>query len=364
MLNYILFLLLVCMGAMLAYLLYERFYRKNKAAESTLYVDALRDLVDSKFESAFTKLRQVVTTDSGNIDAYLRLGRILREHNKPDRALQVHKDLTLRGGLSKEKKVATLRELALDYLDLNELPTARRALEEVISLDSKNHWAHTRLLRLQEAEQNWDEAYATAVEVLKLESNKSRKPLAMYKYRAGLQLFKKREYHKARVVLKEAIGIDPTHVQTYLIIGDSYSAEKRLEDAINIWNKLIASVPEQGHLVIERLKKTLFELGRYGDIVEIVRNILEHDPKNLEARRSLAEFYQKKGELDQAVEIMEEIIDDYPDDNSVMLELIRFYLEKGDKKKLNELLHTLERKRDIARGGTADKKSEALTVST
>ena len=360
MFEYVLILLFLFMAAALAYLLYERYQSQTRTAESGLYVEALRDLVDGKHESAFTKLRQVVTADSGNIDAYLRLGQILREHHKADRALQVHKDLTLRGGLTREQKVATLRQLAMDYLALNDLTTARQALEELISLDSRNHWAHTRLLRLLEKEKNWREAYDVAVEVLKLESNKSKKPLAYYKYREGDHLFKTREYHKARVILKEAIGLDPQHVQAYLVIGDSYYAEKRLEDAVNFWSKLIAAVPQQGHLAIERLEKTLFDLGRFGDIVEKCQSILKHDPRNLEARRTLALFYQKKGELDQAVEIMENIVEDYPDDSSTLVSLIRFYLEKGDNRKLNELLQTLERKRDEVLRGPAAKPADSV----
>jgi len=341
MLTYILIILVVLLGSACAWLAYERYYRKTQASRSTLYVDALKDLLDGREEAAFAKLRQVVSSDSRNLDAYLRLGQILREHKRPDRALQVHKDLTLRSGMSSDQKVAVLRQLALDYEGLNEPATARAALEELISIDSHDHWAHTRLLKLLEEAADWDAAYDLSVATLKLESNKSKKPLAYYKYCASLQLLKQREFHKARIILKEAIGLDPTMADAYVAIGDSYQAEDRLEDAVGFWNKLIQAVPEKAHLVIERLKKTLFELGRFGDIIEICQSILKHDPKNLQARRTLAEFYHKKGELDSALEILEQIIEDVPDDLPTILELIRSYLERGDKRKIENLLRTL-----------------------
>jgi lipopolysaccharide biosynthesis regulator YciM len=364
MFEYVLVLLVLLFGVTSAYLLYERYSRRTKRSETTPYVEALRDLLDGKQESAFTKLRQVVIDDSNNIDAYLRLGQILREYNRPDRALQVHKDLTLRAGLARAEKTAILRQLVLDYIAVRELPTAEAALEELISLDPQDHWAHRELLELQTKAQKWDDAYDTAVHLLKLQSNKSKKPLAQYKYFAGLQMYKRREYHKARILFKEAIGLDPTYVQAYLAIGDSYYEEKRLEDAVNYWNKLIAAEPAQGRLVIERLKKTLFELGRFGEIMEICRNILEHDPKNIDARRMLAEFYEKKGETHLAVELLEQIVDDYPDDLTTVVALIRYYEEKDDTKKLDELLRTLERRQEAQSKLQYERTSDSSPVGT
>ena len=339
----LLIILVIVFGATALYLAYERYFNRGKESHSEIYLNALRDLLDNRQEAAFTKLRQVVSEDTNNLDAYLRLGQILRNYNKPDRSLQVHKDLTLRHALSREEKISVLTQLALDYIALKEYETGEKALREVISLDHRSHWAHKTLLRVQEQQQKWEEAYETAVTLLKLESNKSKKPLAGYKFQMAQQLYRKREYHKSRIIYKEAIGLDPAFVDAYLAIGDSYGQENRLEDAVNFWMKLISAVPDKGHLVIDRLKRTLYELGRYGDLLDICETILEHSPKNKEARRTLAEFYEKKGDLDLATEHLEGLIEDYPDDLRTLTETIRLYLERNDRRKINELLRSVER---------------------
>jgi len=338
-----LIVLVIVFGAAAGYLAYEKYFKRRKLSQSDLYIAALRELLDGRQEAAFTKLRQVVTEDTNNIDAYLRLGQILREHNQPERALQVHKDLTLRGDLSRDQKISILRQLVANYQSLKDYSMAEKALKELISLDGRNHWGHRQLLAVQEQQQQWNDAYDTAVTLLKLESNKSKKPLARYKFQMAQQLYKKREYHKARIVYKEAIGLDPTYTDAYLAIGDSYGQENRLEDAVNFWMKLISAVPEEAHLVIDRLKKTLFELGRYGDLLEICHTILEHSPKNREARRTLAEFYEKKGDLDLACEYLEGLVEDQPEDLRALVEVIRLYLERNDRRKINELLRQVER---------------------
>jgi len=343
--QYILIFAVLFFGATSFYFVYERFFKRIEKKDSKLYIEALKDLLNDNQEASFSKLRQVVTDDPSNIEAYLQLGQILRDNNKPDRALKVHKDLTLRGNLIREDKISILYQLVCDYLALDELNTAEEALHEIISLDSNHYWAHTSLLKLYEKSAQWDKAYDTAVIILKLESNKSNKPLARYKLYKGNDLFKKREYQKARVILKEAIGLDPTCIQAYLLLGDSYYEEKRLEDAVNFWRKLITAVPDQGHQVIDRLKKSLFELGRFGDIMEICSDILKHSPGNIEACLTQAEFYEKKGDLDLAQEVLEKVHDEFPEDNKTMLELTRIYLEKGDKARIDKLLRSFEKRR-------------------
>ncbi len=342
--EYILMFSFLLLSTMVLYYLYERYFSHKSKTSSDIYLEALKDLLDGHQEKAFGKLREVVAEDSTNIDAYIRLGIILRENNKPKQALQVHKDLTLRSGLPADIKVEILKQLYLDYVDLKEFDTAEAALKELVDVKPKHRWALIKLLEIQKEQAKWDEAYDTAVRLLKIEENKSKKPLASFKYQMGDQLFKKREYHKARVLFKEAIGFDPHFVDAYLAIGDSYQEEERFEDALNFWNKMISNVPHQGHQVIERLKKVLFDLGRYGEINKICENILAHSPKNLTARLCLAEFYEKKGDADLAEEILVSIIDDYPDDIKSVVELIRIYLDKNNSQKIEQLLKTIDQK--------------------
>ncbi|MFQ6007676.1 MAG: tetratricopeptide repeat protein [Candidatus Zixiibacteriota bacterium] len=347
--EYLLIFFVLLLGSLVFYLIYERYAGKATKSVSTLYIDAHKDLLDGRPFAAFTKLHKVVSVDSNNIDAYLRLGQILRENKKPERALQVHKDLTLRGGLSTAHKVAILRQLALDYKELKNYDMTEAALKELISLQHDDLWAYTCLLQIQKEQGEWEEAYDTAATLLKLESDKSKKPLAVFKYRQGEQLYKQKEYHKARIIFKEAIGLDPSFAPAYIAIGDSYYDEQRYEDAVNFWNKLIEAVPDQGHQVIERLKKTLFDLGRFGDIAEMCEKILKHSPKNREARLTLAEFFEKKGDLEAAEELLSRAIDDSPDDMEAIVKLIQIYLERKDMKKIDELFSNLELKLETKR---------------
>src|SRR5215813_6486885 len=112
MIEYLAAFLILLIAALLVYMFYERVYRQETKQGSDLYAEALSDLLNGRMEKAFSKLRQVVSEDSGNVDAYLRLGHIMREYRQPERALQIHRDLTLRTGLKPDQKASILEQLA------------------------------------------------------------------------------------------------------------------------------------------------------------------------------------------------------------------------------------------------------------
>ncbi len=336
-------LILLLFGASAFYFVFERLKARQGERDSSLYVQALRDLLDGREEAAFGKLREVVADDTTNVDAYLRLGQVLRNYQQPERALQIHKDLTLRSGLTKSQKSAILRQLAIDYRTVGDISTAEKALVELISIDPNDRTVMAELMRIQEQTGRWEDAYATAEKILKIEQNKSKRPLAKIKLRQGMSLAGKREYHKARIIFKEAISLDPMQIDAYLAIGDAYVEERRFEDALEFWGKLLTVAPEQADRAVDRMKRTLFELGRYGDIVEFCQSILAKAPKSVEARKTLARYYEKKGDNSQALELLEAVVEDNPSDAIAILELGRLYMERGDTRKLDLLVRRLSR---------------------
>ena len=361
--EYILIFVLLLAVTTGLYALIDRFFDKKVKSDSIVYVEALRDLLDGREESAFSKLRLAVAEDSENLDAYLRLGQLLRDYGKPERALQVHKDLTLRGGLKPFQKAAVLQQLAADYLAMENFDMAEAAIKELLQHDSNSRWANSRLLEIQQKAEKWEEAYDTAVALMKIESSKTKKPLAVFKYKMGLSQFKKREYHKARVYFKEALGLDPKYVEAYIAIGDSYTIEGRHEDAVSFWKKMIEAVPEESHQALDRLQKALYDLGRFGEIESICQKIIEQAPNGIEAKLTLANIYKKKGELDGAEKLLAEIVETNPQDVNVIMQLVRLYLEKRENQKLDRLFRTVERNY-LRRNSTTIKMAGGNTVTS
>ena len=116
-------------------------------------------------------------------------------------------------------------------------------------------------------------------------------------------------------------------------------------------------------LVIDRLKKTLFDIGRYGELSDICESILRHDPQNFEAQLTLAGFAEKKGDYETAREILEQLVDDSSEQIQPVLELIRIHLDRGDYKKVGDLCRRLEKRLERRELRSGDQAADTSIIS-
>lgn len=311
---------------------------KSKIAP-VLYVDALKALLAGDDSIAFEKLKAVVTEDSSNIDAYIKIGDILRRRQQPAKALQVHQDLLLRQSLAPATRTEVLKSIALDLMSAENFAKANKVLKEIADHDGKSDWVYHQLLFVCERQKDWESAFEVAERLLKIRKEKDRANLAKYKILQGQKLVEQSEYHKARIAFKEALDFDPQAVAAHLYIGDAYLAERRLEDAVAFWRKVIEVEPKAGFLVFEKLQRALFELGQYNDITSIYQETLKNDPKNVPALYGLGEIFEKKGMIPQAIDQYTAILDIDTRFMPARLNLIRLF---RDQKRLDLALDVVE----------------------
>ncbi len=339
--------LLAVLALIIIYFYYDRYRKVKKGKDPQPYIEGLRALLEGKDELAFAKFRDVVSEDSSNIDAYIRIGNILRKYDKFENALQIHKDLTLRHGLEDAQKVTILDSVAEDYIKLKDFQAAKNILVEAIRLDGNDRRLTKKLIKVLLKLEDWDAAFNIRQKLAKLSpEEKGEGNLAIYKFLQGRKLFDKKKYHDARLVFKEAININAGCVPAYIWIGDSYLAENRLENAVAVWNDMIKAAADESFLVLERLEKALFELGKFGAISDICRDILSVSTDNIDARLTLAEYHNKKGEYPLAIEHLRVAAENHPDSFRPVLDLARLYLVTDDKKKLKELLDYMSERRE------------------
>ncbi len=313
--------------------------REKRKVSPQLYIDALKALLSGKEKVAFQKFKEVAQKDPENVDAYLKLGDLFRKNKRYQKALQIHRELTLRPSLSPEEKDEIFKSLAEDYSAFGNHEKAISVLEELYKASDKDEQVGLRLLSEYEETERWEQAFELRKKILsREEKQKTQKILALYKVLWGKKRAEKGELHKARVAYKEALNYDEGCVPAYVYLGEAYHQEQRLSDAVEYWKKLLEVVPEAGYLVFDKLEKTLFELGEYGDIPEIYDKMLTQNPQNTYALFSIAKIYEKKGMLESAIESYNQILDADPTFLSAKLSLAKLYLLRDRKDKSIELL--------------------------
>lgn len=332
MMDAVLFLVLaILVAAGVSIYWYRKTQEKEQGPDPYVYIEGLRALLRGQDEQAFSQLKNTVLTDTTNIDAYIQLGNIFRRRKKYDQALKVHKDLTHRAGLSTTDKREILLSLYKDYQAIGDEKTAMKAIKEILSVVPNDKFALEASLRWLEKQEEWKEAAVLRRQLDKLEGIESNHALALYKVFEGQQLHDQGDPHRARLFFKEAIHIDKNCMAAYVAIGDSYYNEKRLEDALSYWTRVLAQKPAEGQVVFERLKKGFFEIGRYGDYAEALSTLLQAFPEHLTARLELAYFLERKGDLNGAREHYVTAKDNHPDSLLAKLGLFRLNLDSNRK---------------------------------
>jgi lipopolysaccharide assembly protein B len=302
------------------------------------YVEGLRSFASGDEHNAFIKFRQSVDQDTGNIDAYLKMGDIFRSRGLTDKALQIHRELTLRRNVPSEIFVEIEKSLAQDYIKAGMKEKAYEILERMAKDGSSKVWAAERLLDLYAKDRKWKEACELYQDVFKKGSRANGAMLAGFKLMMGLEQFQSEEYHKARLLYKEASSLNKSNPLPYLYIAESYLAEKRVEDGLDFLKRLCFENPRHAHLAFPLIEETLFQLGRYGDVEVIYRNLLNQDPTNIPAKVALSGILEKKGELSAAENLLKSVLEIDP---SNYLATLRLMSIMSSRRRFDDVQNTL-----------------------
>ncbi len=317
--------------------LYVYYYQRNekKQPARNAYLEALKYMAEGDDRRAIEKFKEAVRNDSSNIDAYLKLGDILREEGLVYNATRIHKDLTLRGDLNDDELQKVWYSLALDYWTAKKYDKAETFFRKLISGRYRNLEAVTHLVKIYTMQQNYKKAF----EVLKdspLKGNeKFRLRMALYKVLEALEAAKGREF---RSMLRDAIKIDGSCSAAHAYIGDSYLEEERLDDAINIWTEYCQKYPAKAHVLFSRLEKAWYEKGQFSKIEELYQSILKKDPENIPALMALAGFKRKKGDYDEALTLIKDTPVAEQHEELLKAEEARIIFDKGQFKEASKRL--------------------------
>ncbi len=310
-------ILIAILVALVLIYYFTRRYRKPTQKQDS-YRAALEALVDGDVKRAIQLFKEAIHQNSENIEAYLRLGDLLRERGLVKNALKIHKDLTFRTGLSNSMLLRVRRSLMLDYEALGEFD---KAIEEARKLLEKENPYYretaSRLLQLFEKGNRWSEALEAANKYFKPTPAALKHKISLYHVFQGLKLQDEGRGKDARIKFKEALKINPQNEAAYYYLGKSYVEEDRLEDAVKEWVNLCTQIPEKAYIVFDELEKAWFELGNFSEAENLYSHLFEKNRDNIKAALALAEIYEKKGEYDRALELLERLDEEYPEDPSV-----------------------------------------------
>ena len=333
---YILIIILVALIAFSVVIFILRNPRKRKDF-SIDYTAALNYLLSGDKKKAFEKLKETVQKNTANIDAYIKIGDILRDEGHVQRAIKIHRGLTVRNNLTQLERIQIAKSLVKDYKAAERYDKAIETCESLLDLTNNEIWVQELLIQQYEEMGDWDRAFEAQKKLARRQGVNKDAQLALYKVEAGTKLVEQEKEHDARIKFREAIKIDKKCAPAYLYLSDSYIRENRLSDAFKELKRFIEKAPQLSYLAFGRITEILFETGDFGEIEHIYTELFQHNPDIDSIRFALADIYERKGEIQKAIELCHEELEKHPDSELAKQYLVKYYARTNNVEKAVEL---------------------------
>lgn len=294
------------------------------------YERALGALLNGDRDEAIRALLEAVRQDSGNVDAYIHLGNLLREKGEAERAYRLHRELTVRAGHGPSRARLIREALVLDLVALGRPDEAVEEARTLRQSERKSGHSLRVILKAYEAAGEWERAYEIRGEMLKQSGEWESGALARYRAAIGEIALRGGSIEEAKRHFKAALKLERDQPVALLRLGDIYYETGHAERAILLWKGLATAHPERAHLVLERLEVSAFERGRFSEMEQTYEDLLGHNPRDVRVHLALARLHIKRGALDEAARTLRGALEIAPESASARLLMVQVHRQRGD----------------------------------
>ena len=300
-------LTVVVVGVSTAAIVFVRRRVRKRVEKESAYQKGLDALIAGHRDDALKHLARAVREDSRNVDAYIKLGSLLRERGQVRQAIQAHRELLVKRRLPTPVRSEIVKNLALD---LAEAGRWGEVVEQIRSLPRAERGDKRMLALARDAYEtvgDFERAMATHHEILK--GGATNEPSSgVYRAHIALLALQRGDSVRARAELQAALQEDRTAVFANLYLGDIAAQAGDLERASAHWMALVTEKPDCAHLAFDRLEKAYFELGDFGRMVRVYEDVVTRAPSSVQAHCGLSRMLERKGDIDEAISAAREAI--------------------------------------------------------
>lgn len=320
--------------------------KRARRAKISPYEEALISLIDGDEKTAMKRFQEAVFENSDNVEAYIRLAELLRKRKEPLKALQIHKYLLARRGLTKKTRNRILFQTASDYVALEAFQKAIDSLKQLIKIDPQSERNYRLLLSSYERSGLWHEAMDLFRRMAKLFGYGEEK-LILYEVFAAREAHKAGNTDMAMKLLNRVLKANPRNMPAHLYLADMQYAKGNIDAAIDSYKKLVEISPSHAYLMFPQLTKAYYDKGEYQKVESIYKSILERIPDDTRTIAALADLHLKMGRYHDAHEFLRGVLENAPDSIvlNLLLLLTRMEEEKSDSAPvLRNILQTMQKK--------------------
>ncbi len=319
------------------------FQRKRRIGGShrSSYIDALYALIEHRSDDALRLLTKAVRNGEDDFDAYLQLGNLLRDKNQPEKALQIHRNLTVRRDLGYEEEKAVQLAMAEDLSELGKVENSIHALESVYGKKKDRDIAIT-LHRLYHRIGDYDNAYSMLKDLSRLNDGITAADRAGYLTTVAQMSASGGKTGEADRYLDLARKEDNKSAPALYLAGKLAMEKGEMTEASKVWEKLLHIDIMYFSDIISHLERVLYEAGKFQELERILLDLDGAHPSRPEIIAALASLYERKGETHRAIQILDDDRKAVLADPAASIKLAALYLHAGDSGNARKVLEEID----------------------
>jgi len=333
-----LILIIVFLAALLLLALIIILERKKKEPEESGYIKALYSLIEGDTQKALEYLKQAVKRGERDVGAYILLGDLLRDDGQFEKALQIHRNMSVRRDLTDENRRDIQLAISNDLMALGRTDEAISTLENIRKW--KNHpdiaFALHRFYHLNGEYRKADRALQ---KFIKSESSAGGELEVSYLTSVASDFINGNEYEKGADFAQKALGVNKKYTPALYLAGLAYYRNGDNDRAISRWLALLRNDISYLPLTLKYIEKILFEQKDFSRMEIILTELYEKNKGNPDVFRAIASFYERKGETGKIIDYFESEINQLVLDDKLIIRMAGIYLNKGERDKAGEILN-------------------------
>jgi tetratricopeptide (TPR) repeat protein len=181
---------------------------------------------------------------------------------------------------------------------LGEFSAARMHLEKAVNMNPSFTEGYWLLAKVYDEERDNSSAIEAYAKVTQLDPSRAAAFAGL-----GSVLERVGKYKEAVEAMEKAISLNIESKEIYAELGDAYEALQNWAQAAASYEKYISLKPEVSWNAYLRLGLCRAKLEQYDAAIAAYLEALKAQPKDLKVNYSLAEAYEKAGQLDKAEEV-------------------------------------------------------------